>query len=330
MKYHLKHEGPLRRTIRTRRLKLLTAGLIAVGGAQCLTGCQTVTQSQSARIDGAGSQPTLGSNQGQTGQELSQTGFRSEPTPDEQFNVHVELGRVFETQSEFTAALDSYQKALEIATRRGFGSGVKGSGEKLALVHRRLGGTLDRLGRFAQAEDHYRQALKAGPDNPKVWNDAGYSYYLQGRWADAERSLKTAAKLSPDDSRIQTNLGLTLAAAGKSDEALLALTKAGGSAVAHANLGYLLAAMDKKAEAREHYKQAIELQPNLAPAHQALAALDSSHAKASSVAETLIPRQPTAEPVQTAAKVDPKISRTSVGEPGPRAKLLKVRSLPNP
>ena len=78
-----------------------------------------------------------------------------------------------------------------------------------------MGGALDRLGRFAQAEVHYKKALKLSPKDAKIWNDAGYSYYLQGRWADAERALRTAAKLAPDDERIRINLGLTLAAAGQ-------------------------------------------------------------------------------------------------------------------
>ena len=199
---------------------------------------------------------------------VSQTDFHRDVTQDQQYNVHLELGRVYESQQEYPAALAEYQKSLEACTRRGFGSGVKGSGAKQALVHRRMGGTLDRLGRFAQSEDHYRLALKASPDDAKVWNDSGYSYYLQSRWADSERNLKTAAKLAPADVRIQTNLGLTLAAAGKTDEALIALSKAGGEAIAHANLGYLLAAMGQNEQARAHYQTAIELQPDLAPARK--------------------------------------------------------------
>ena len=99
-----------------------------------------------------------------------------------------------------------------------------------ALAHRRMAGALDRLGRFAQAEVHYQKALKLSPRDPKVWNDAGYSYYLQGRWPDAERALKTAAKLAPDDERIRINLGLALAAAGKTDEAFPLLSQSTGDA----------------------------------------------------------------------------------------------------
>ncbi len=132
-----------------------------------------------------------------------------------------------------------------------------------ALAHRRIAGAMDRQGRFVQAETHYKKALKISPKDPKIWNDAGYSYYLQGRWVDAERALKTAVRLSPDDDRIRTNLGLTLAAAGRTDEALPLLSQSNGDAIGHANLGYLLAASGQFDLARRQYQQALTLRPDL-------------------------------------------------------------------
>ena len=121
----------------------------------------------------------------------------------------------------------------------------------------------DRLGRFAQAETHYQKALKLSPKDPKIWNDAGYSYYLQGRWADAERALNTAVRLAPEDERIRTNLGLTLAAQGRTQEALPLLSRANGEAIGHANLGYLLAATGQLDLARQQYETALALRPDL-------------------------------------------------------------------
>jgi tetratricopeptide (TPR) repeat protein len=137
-----------------------------------------------------------------------------------------------------------------------------------------MAGALDRLGRFAQAEVHYQQALKASPKDPKVWNDIGYSYYLQGRWPDSEKALRTAAKLAPDDNRVRINLGLTLAAAGKSDEAFPLLSQSGSDATGHANLGYLLAATGQNDLARTQYETALALRPDLELAQRALARLD--------------------------------------------------------
>ena len=137
-----------------------------------------------------------------------------------------------------------------------------------------MAAALDRLGRFPQAEDHYKKAMKLGPKDPKIWNDAGYSYYLQGRWGEAERALRTALKLAPDDARVRTNLGLTLAAAGRTQEALPLLSRSEGDAVGHANLGYLLAATGQFDQARQEYQKALALRPDLELPRRALVQLD--------------------------------------------------------
>jgi Flp pilus assembly protein TadD len=194
--------------------------------------------------------------------------FHAKPTDRQQFQVHIDFGRAFETQGNLDAAVKEYQDALAViqAKRRG---PFRPSDE--ALAHRRMASALDRQGRFVQAEAHYNKALKLSPKDPKVWNDAGYSYYLQGRWADAERALKTAARLAPDDERVRINLGLTLAASGRHDEALPLLGQATGDAVAHANLGYLLAATGQNDLARQQYETAIAMRPDLEVARRALA-----------------------------------------------------------
>jgi tetratricopeptide (TPR) repeat protein len=205
--------------------------------------------------------------------------FEARATREQEVGVHIDLARLLETEGNFDSAVAEYQKAIDAADAPGrHHDGPRATAEQKALAHRRMAGALDRLGRFAQAETHYRQALKLDPDNPKVWNDAGYSYYLQHRWPDAIRSLKTAAKLAPNDGRIQTNLGLALAGSGKDDEALAALTRVGGAAVAHANLGYILASTGKMNEAREHYQMALQIQPQFEPARVALARLDADPA----------------------------------------------------
>ena len=161
--------------------------------------------------------------------------FRPDVTRDQKIHVHIDLGRVFETRGNFEAALMEYQQALEACEHKGFGR-LRSTDE--ALAERRIAGALDRLGRFSQAEVHYKKAIRLSPRDPKIWNDTGYSYYLQGRWADAERTFKTALRYAPDDPRITTNLGLTLAAAGRTKEALPLLSRFTGDAIGHANLGY--------------------------------------------------------------------------------------------
>ena len=185
--------------------------------------------------------------------------------------MHIDFGRVFEAQGDFDAAVLEYQNALTVVETKKRGPLRSAD---LALAHRRIAGALDRLGRFAQAEVHYQQALKASPKDPKVWNDAGYSYYLQGRWSDSEKALRTAAKLAPADERIRVNLGLTLAAAGKTDQAFPLLSQSSSDAAGHANLGYLLAGTGQYDLARRQYETALTLRPDMELARRALARLD--------------------------------------------------------
>jgi tetratricopeptide (TPR) repeat protein len=199
------------------------------------------------------------------------TDFHAEATDRQAFQVHIDFGRVFETQGNFDGAVFEYQEAITVVETRRRGS--LGPADR-ALAHRRMAGALDRLGRFAQAEAHYQKALALSPKDPKIWNDVGYSYYLQGRWPDAERALRTAAELAPDDERIRINLGLTLAAAGKTTEALPLLSQSTGDATGHANLGYLLAATGQIDLARQQYEIALAQRPDMVLARRALARLD--------------------------------------------------------
>jgi Flp pilus assembly protein TadD len=206
---------------------------------------------------------------------IDPNGFSAKVSQDQRIHVHLDLGRVFEQNGNLEAALGEYQLALGACERKAFGR-TRNADE--ALAERRIGNALDRLGRFAQSEVHYRKALRLSPRDSKIWNDAGYSYYLQGRWTDAERALKTAARYAPDDPRISTNLGLTLAAAGRTGEALTLLNRYSGDAIGHANLGFLLAATGQVNLAKQQYLQALALRPNLSLARRALAQLDRAAA----------------------------------------------------
>jgi Flp pilus assembly protein TadD len=239
-----------------------------------------------------------------------QNEFRADVTQDQRVNVHLDFGKVFESQGNHEAALLEYQEALTAAEARGIG---KTRSQEEALAHRRMGNALDRLGRFAQAEVHYKKALKLSPKDPKIWNDAGYSYYLQGRWADAERTFKTAAKLAPEDQKIKTNLGLVVAAAGRPQEAFTLLSQYSGDANGHANLGYLLAATGQVDLAREQYRQALSLRPNLTLAQRALAQLD----RAANTEEIASSAEPKEEPVMLPPPVslDGEVVQTSTQQP---------------
>ncbi|MFO0907789.1 MAG: tetratricopeptide repeat protein [Isosphaeraceae bacterium] len=322
-----------------------TVGLALILGS----GCQSIRT-------GAGDASSGSKNTATTGDLVSsspsKTEFRKDLSAEQAFNVHLDLGKVYETQSNFESAIAEYQKSVDLGEKRGNAlSGSKLGPAQRALAERRIAGALDRLGRFTQSEAHYRKALELAPKDAKVWNDVGYSYYLQNRLADAERALKTAETFNPGDNRILTNLGLTLAAAGRNDEALEVLSRAGGPAIGQANLGFILAAQGKPDEARTHYQMALTLQPELAAAKNALTQLDLQASKAQQTA--IAARPPVTErsqperlaaasssdlPVSALPALPPATqpSTTRVGNPTPVAvresardpKVAPVRSAP--
>ncbi len=133
----------------------------------------------------------------------------------------------------------------------------------------------DHLAQPDEAKTHYQMAQKLAPRDPDVWNDAGYSAFIQGHFDESERLLRKAAALDPANPRILTNLGMALAANGQTNPALEALTKAGGPVSAQMNLAYVLASTGRRDEAREHYQAALAIDPKLTLARSALAKLEA-------------------------------------------------------
>ncbi len=250
----------------------------------------------------------------------AQNEARSTATLRQKYQVHIDFGRIFESQGNYDAAIMEYQDALTVLKDKRRGD-FQPADEPLA--HRRMGGALDRLGRFAQAEVHYKKALKLAHKDPRIWNDAGYSYYLQGRFTEAENAFKTALQFAPDDERIKTNLGLALAAAGRSEEALPLLSRATGDAIGHANLGYLLAATGQLDLARQQYETALALRPDLALARRALVQLDRQQKGTNALVAS--PTQVAGSRSQVAPPLDSGIQKAS-----PAAAAPPVIPLPKP
>ena len=236
------------------------------------------------------------------------TTFHKSATDQQKFQVHIDFGKVFDAQGHLDRALQEYQDALKVAEGRGRG---RLTAADQALAHRRIASTFDRRGQFRESEAHYLRAQKLAPRDPKVWNDAGYSYYLQGRWEEAERSLRTALKLAPDDARVRTNLGMALGAAGKTQEALTLLSAGEGDAVGHANLGYLLASTGQYQRARQEYQAALSMRPDLPLAHRALAQLDRQERGIATPPPAAIARGDSTPATSGSRKVDPQVARTS-------------------
>lgn len=160
-------------------------------------------------------------------------------------------------------ALYEKGRALDPATAT-----TAGVGRKLAVLY-------DLVGDFSKAQAEYEPLLKASPNDAKLLNDIGYSYYSRGDLATAEGYLKKAVQADPNLKAAQLNLGLVLSAVGRTDEGFDAFRKGGTEGEAHANMAFVLAAQGKTDEAKAEYKKALAKEPGMSTARTALDRLEN-------------------------------------------------------
>lgn len=278
-----------------RRAPLARLAALGVALALPAAGCQSTAGKTAVRPNGRPAEKAADLKADRSADpHVARAGFDSALSAEQRVHAHFDLARAFEAQGKPDAAIAEYRSALDTFAALGR---PRGDAPARARLHRRVAVASDRLGKFDQAREHYQVALRLTPKEPNLWNDAGYSAYLQGRWPEAEKALRRAAELDPSNPRILTNLGLALAASGKTDEALEVLTRAGGPASAHANLAYVLASTEQHQAARQHYATALAHQRDLPTAHEGLRRLDAQVASSSPTAP--------ADPAVAGARVEP-------------------------
>jgi tetratricopeptide (TPR) repeat protein len=117
----------------------------------------------------------------------------------------------------------------------------------------------------------WTNTINQRPQNPRAWNNLGYSYYKAGQFGLAIASYQRAIELLPTYSMAYVNLGDVCLAQGRYQEAVTHLSEAlrlnPDDADAHNDLGYALQQLGDREKAMEHFRTAIRLQRNHARAH---------------------------------------------------------------
>lgn len=128
------------------------------------------------------------------------------------------------------------------------------------------GHRLAQQGRFKEAGDAYRRALKAEPDRPDVLYAHGYVLAEQGLLRDAVTAYRKATRAKPDFVEGWFNLGATLEECGEHSAAVEAYRRtvalAPGFPEAHVNLGNALSETGKHGDAVDAYRTALALIPD--------------------------------------------------------------------
>ncbi|MCE9530045.1 MAG: tetratricopeptide repeat protein [Planctomycetes bacterium] len=179
-------------------------------------------------------------------------------------------------------------------------------------VCRRLAVLYDRQGEFEKAEIEYNKAIALFPRDANLLNDAGYSNFCRGNWTLAEDYLRQAIEIDPDMKRAWTNLGMVQVHQGKVSAAYETFLHAVPEPQARCNLAFAFILMGNQKDAIAQYRLALELDPNLQIARDALTKLENPKPKGLPV----IPKKSLSDPTHddapiTTADLPPAISKTN-------------------
>ncbi len=143
-----------------------------------------------------------------------------------------------------------------------------------AAAHYGLGLALYLRGSVDQAVPEYRRSLELRPEQPDALYNLGLALESQRRWDEAIEAYQRARTLGPDNPDVLNNLGNALTAAGRLSEAIelfeQALALHPGSADLHNNLGKALAGAGRLEDAVSEFERALALDPDSAGARRNL------------------------------------------------------------
>ncbi|SNQ62332.1 tetratricopeptide repeat protein [Candidatus Methanoperedens nitratireducens] len=141
-------------------------------------------------------------------------------------------------------------------------------------IHNNLGIAYDMIGRYAEAVEEFREALRLDPGYIEVHNNIAVTCSKMGLVEEAINELETAIRLKPGYAEAHSNLGNIYAALGRYEEAVRELETAlrcnPGYAGAHNNLGNIYAEQGRMQDALREFREAVRLSPDHALVHNNL------------------------------------------------------------
>jgi len=332
-------------------MKRTIAVTFLVGAGLGLAGCQSPmlgglpTWNRNSSVAGSaapdvGKQKYSGLSQQLAGGEAPSTGMGGNRTPSK--------SGVFASFSKSTAAAGAALTAKKVTESDddpvSLNKTPKKIGSEVYIGAARL---LENQGKFAEAEDKYREALrvapadlnamvglarlydrqgegqkaiemyqKAGQAHPTsglVFNDLGLCFRRQRQLDKSMAAFGKAVELVPDNAKYRNNYAAALVDAGKTNEAYDQLAAGNSAAVAHFNLAYLLQHKGNRAEAVRHLQEAVSIDPALTPAREMLTQLGANPPATASAAEQPAPRVASEPPVARTQTAQSPVASYSAG-----------------
>jgi tetratricopeptide (TPR) repeat protein len=139
----------------------------------------------------------------------------------------------------------------------------------------------DRQSNLPLAENLYRQAVASNPQSAAALNDLGLCLAREGRLEPSLQTLEQAIHLQPDKPLYRNNAATVLVEMHQDQQALAHLSAVHSPADANFNLGQLLVERGRAADAAPYFQTALQLNPGMQQAQEALAKLQGNQFAAS-------------------------------------------------
>jgi Tfp pilus assembly protein PilF len=131
----------------------------------------------------------------------------------------------------------------------------------------------DRQSNLPLAENLYQQAVTSNPQNAAALNDLGLCLAREGKLEPSVQVLEQATHLQPDKVAFRNNVATVLVEMRQDQRALGHLAAVLSPAEANFNLGQLLVQRGRPADATMYFQTALQLNPGMQQATDALAKL---------------------------------------------------------
>ena len=176
----------------------------------------------------------------------------------EALSVHSTLGDLLRREERFDEAVTAYERAIDL---------VETPEQRHWVLFYTYAISLERAGRFEEAEPWFRRTLEFVPDNPSVLNYLGYSLIEERRNLDeALDMIERAVEGDPNSGYITDSLGWAFYRLGRYDEAVPVMERAvellPNDPIINDHLGDVYWMVGREREARFQWRRALSFAPH--------------------------------------------------------------------
>ncbi len=187
--------------------------------------------------------------------------FESSQDPPFTAQTHFAAGQLAESHGAYDKAIEQYQKALKLDPRH------LPSLYRIAMIQ-------VQTREYAKATESWRAYVRESGGSPTAYSNLGFCHELAGQPSAAEEAYRQGIAKDSHNVPCRVNYGLMLVRLGRTNEAIVQLQAVLPPAQVHYNLGSVYEQLGKRQQAKDEYRQAAQLDPNLVQAKAKLASID--------------------------------------------------------